>query len=182
MRRWMLFIAFMTLGTLLIYVLTVQEEEPMEDVELPLDLERNQMRLGDVVYEEQAGGAVSYRLWAREAAHREQSNVTLLTGVRVVIYPQPGAPPDEPEITGTSDKAVLNGRQQVLLMDAHVVITRGPETTLRSERVVYRHKTRQVISPRAFWLKDKSTINTGTSLDYDLDSQRITFAAPVMQQ
>ncbi|MBI3993086.1 MAG: LPS export ABC transporter periplasmic protein LptC [Candidatus Lambdaproteobacteria bacterium] len=181
MRRLLLFIGFMTLGTLLIYVFTVQEG-PVDDVELPLDLPRNQMRLGDVVVEEQDGGVVAYRLWAREAAHREQSQLTLLTDVRIVIYPRPDAPPDEPAITGTADKAVLNGREQLLLMDENVVIHRGTDTTLRSERVVYRHKTRQVIAPRRFWLQDKSTTHTGVRMDYDLDSQRVSIASPLLQQ
>lgn len=182
MPRVLLFLLFMTLGTGLAYFLLVQEEV-RDEGELVGEVPVDQMLLKGVVMEHLEGERVVWRIQAAEALHNDRGDSTVLSRVIFDIFgapeagtPAPGAA--APTLHGTARRAVLSGSPRRVLLMGNVVMERGAEAVLRSERVSYDHGAQRIQAPLAFELRTGQTLQTGVALDYDLVTEKATFKSP----
>ena len=182
MPRVLLFLLFMTLGTGLAYLLLVQEEEDRDEGELVGEVPVDQMLLKGVVMEHLEGERLAWRIQAAEALHNDRGDATVLSRVTFHVFrvPDTGAPAPEsaPVLHGTARRAVLSSSPQRVLLTGNVVLARGAETVLRSERVSYDHGAQRIQAPQAFELRTGRSLQTGVALDYDLVTEKASFRAP----
>lgn len=181
MPRILLFLLFMTLGTGLAYLLLVQEEV-RDEAELVGEVPVDQMLLKGVVMEHLEGERLAWRIEAAEALHNDRGDSTVLSGVTFDVFRAPdagaGSPGAAPALHGTARRAVLSGSPRRVLLTGNVVMSRGADTVLRSERVSYDHGAQRIQAPQAFELRTGRTLQTGVALDYDLVTETATFRSP----
>jgi LPS export ABC transporter protein LptC len=182
MKRLLFFIAFMTLGTSALIELLVIEPVGRAPVPLPTQQVANVLNMNDVTVHQLMGDRTRWELRARRATYNENTNTGLLEQVRFLVYE--AAPGTQAPIafSGESGAAFLTTQPDNLVLQGAVVLHRGDDLEIRSERIEFDAARQVLTAPGPVRVRTPQGVQEGTALRYDLAGDHLEFASPLFYQ
>jgi LPS export ABC transporter protein LptC len=182
MKRLLFFIAFMTLGTAaLIELLVRQPVGPGRGGRGPAQAS-NVLNMSGVSVDQLVGERTRWELEASGAVYNENTDSGRLQKVQFRIFDtRPGAPPG-PAVTGHSAEALLTGDPGNVVLQGAVVLNKGEEMEIRSERIEYDATSQVVSSPGPVTVRTPQGVQEGDSMRYSLADGKLEFAGPRFYQ
>jgi LPS export ABC transporter protein LptC len=181
MQRLLLFLAFMAFGSGMVYLLTVRE--PPRRAPIPTELPSNVLAMSGVTIRQHEASGLRYELLAHQAIFDERSQETDLTQVEFRIFEANGGGSAQVVVvSATADRAYVEKKGGAITLAGNVRMLTREEAELRSELVSYEQDRKRVVVPAEVWVKAGGAFHRGRSLVYDLQSERMTFTAPIFYQ
>ena len=169
----------MAFGTGMVYLLTVGESPHSESI--LTDLPANVLAMEGVVARQHESAGLKLEIIAHSAIYHERLGISEMRVVRFNIFGDDGEGWKR-QIYGISDLALTSKSKDTVVLVGHVRITNADGAVIRSERVIYYQKNERVFSPGAVKVESQGAVHHGTSLDYDIRKDKMTFTAPVFYQ
>jgi LPS export ABC transporter protein LptC len=182
MKRLLFFIAFMTLGTAALIELLVKEPMgPGRAARAPAQA-TNVLDMGGVEVQQLVGEQTRWSLQAQHANYNEHTNTGRLQQVRFQVFGPQTGPPQQDTLQGHSDEALLSGEPGNVVLQGAVVLTKGPNLEIQSERMEYDAEQQVVTCPGPTVVHTPQGVQEGTSLRYYVADDRLEFGSPVFYQ
>lgn len=182
MKRLLFFIAFMSLATAALILLLVDEPIGPAQRQTAVKEAINVLNLRTVAVQQMEGNRVRWELWAERATFDEDTNSAELERVRFNVYATDGERPIRTLLKGQAGHAYLDGRPGALVLQDDVLLLRGGEMEIRTQRIEYDPEARIIRAPAHVRVKTPTGIHEGDSMQYSLDEEKIVFSGPVWMQ
>ena len=180
MQRLLLFLAFMAFGSGMFYLLTVEETPRLE---LPSeDLPANLLAMREVTIRQHDGGSLKYELFARSAQFDELAKTGLLATVKFKVFSTAESGARQVYLQGRAGRALLDKDQGKVVLEGKVLLVDMAGAEIRSQRIEYEQESERVVSPGEVWVKTRGGTHHGSSLVYEIQARKMTFAAPLFYQ
>ncbi|HKI97115.1 MAG TPA: LPS export ABC transporter periplasmic protein LptC [bacterium] len=182
MKRLLFFVAFMTLGTAALIELMVRVPVGPTRVTRPAPQATNVLNMSGVTVHQLVGEQTRWQLEAGKATYNENTNIGQLEGVRFQVFDtQPGQPARE-AFSGHSGEAELSAEPGDVVLQGSVVLSKGSEMEIRSERIEYDATTQTVSSPGPVTVRTPQGVQEGAAMRYSIPDDRIEFTSPLFYQ
>lgn len=183
MKRLLFFIAFMSLATAGLIRLVVTE--PNEALRMPPPPRRNVetvLNMEGVHVRQLVNERLRWDLRAKRAIYDEGTDLGRLSEVHFQVYDVNAPPSAKPVMEGQSRSAQLDSRDGQVVLEGGVVLSRGSDVEIHSERIEYDDAEQIVASPGRVRVQSAQGVQEGTSMRYDIARQRMDFRSPVFYQ
>ena len=182
MKRLLFFIAFMTLGTSALIELLVVEPGGRAPAPTPTPQVANVLNMSDVTVHQLVGEQTRWELRAQRATYNENTNTGLLQQVRFLVYEESTDRIALIAFSGQSGEAFLTTQPDTLVLQGSVVVTRGEDLEIRSERIEFDSAGQVLTAPGPVRVRTPQGVQEGASLRYDLNGNHLEFASPRFYQ
>ena len=180
MPRLLIFLAFMAIGTGMMYLLTVREA-PREGP-APASLPFNVIAMTDVAVQQQEQGDITIQLWAKAAVFNERTERVSFREVRFNAYRRNNEGQNALFLQGSARKAKIDKKAATLVMTGDVRVVDQDGAEFRSERMDYDRGRGQIMAPGPVWVKARESVHVGESMVYEIAEKKVTFTAPLFYQ
>ena len=85
-------------------------------------------------------------------------------------------------VVGRSSRAFLRGRSNDLVLEGNVLVTRGVDLEIRSQRLEYDGRRQLIVSPGPVRVRTPQGVQEAAALRYSLIDERLEFSRPVFYQ
>lgn len=182
MKRLLFFLAFMTVGTAaLIELLVRQPTGPVQVARQPPQ-RSNVLNMGEVTINQMMGDHTQWELRATHALYDDNTGTADLKHVRFKIFGTTPGTEEEVVYTGRSDEAQLTRDPGDVILIGGVVLNKGDELEITSDRIEYNAKKQLVTSPGPTRVRGPQGVEVGDSLRYSVPDQKLDLTSPLFLQ
>jgi LPS export ABC transporter protein LptC len=182
MKRLLFFVAFMTLGTAALIELLVREPLGPSFGLRTAPQVSNVLNMQHVEVHQLLGDKTRWELQADQATYNENTNSGELQQVRFRVFGTGPEQAGQVTFAGRSGQALLSTVPGDLVLQDAVVLTKGEDMEIRSERLEYDAAKQVVTSPGPVRVRTREGVQEGTSLRYSMSEDRLELTSPVFYQ